>query len=184
MNNDFPLKPESKIIGTDQTVLDFWQWGFSNILTNNLRGIFAEFLVGTALGCLNQARVEWDSFDLVYNDLKIEVKSSAFIQAWHKEKYSNIIFNIGSRKEYDYETNKYSATVKRNADIYVFCLLKEKSIELIDPLNVTQWEFFVALTKELDMHFPHQKTISLSSLKKITQPSTYGNFKKTIDDLL
>lgn len=99
MNNDFPLKPESKIIGTDQTVSDFWQWGFSNILTNNLRGIFAEFLVGTALGCLNRARVEWDSFDLVYNDLKIEVKSSAFIQAWHKEKYSNIIFNIGSRKE-------------------------------------------------------------------------------------
>ncbi|MDM5312633.1 hypothetical protein [Peribacillus frigoritolerans] len=81
MNNDKPLKSETPILGTDQTILDFWQWGFSKILTNNLRGIFAEFLIGTALGCLNQLRVEWDAYDLVYKGMKIEVKSSAYIQA-------------------------------------------------------------------------------------------------------
>jgi hypothetical protein len=184
LNEDFPLNPENKIIGTEQTVLDFWKWGFSNILTNNLRGIFAEFLVGTALGSLNQSRVEWDAFDLVYKDKKVEVKSSAYIQAWHKDKYSNISFNIGAKKEYNYETNKYSPTVKRNADIYVFCLLKEKDVELIDALNIKQWKFYVVLTKELDNHFPQQKTISLTSLKKVTQPSTYEDLKKTVDDLL
>ncbi|WHY55745.1 hypothetical protein [Peribacillus simplex] len=184
MNNDIPLKSETPILGTDHTILDFWQWGFSKILTNNLRGIFAEFLIGTALGCLNQLRVEWDAFDLVYKDMKIEVKSSAYIQAWHKEKYSNISFSIGAKKEYDYETNTYSPTIKRHADIYVFCLLKEKNLELIEPLNTTQWEFYVALTKDLDIHFPHQKTISLSSLKKIAQPSTYEELKQIIDGLV
>ncbi|WJE46680.1 hypothetical protein QRD90_21110 [Peribacillus frigoritolerans] len=181
MNNDKPLKSETPILGTDQTMLDFWQWGFSKILTNNLRGIFAEFLIGTALGCLN---VEWDAYDLVYKGMKIEVKSSAYIQAWHKEKYSNISFSIGAKKEYDYTTNKYNPTVKRNADIYVFCLLKEKNLELIEPLNTAQWEFYLALTKDLDIHFPNQKTISLNSLKKIAQRSTYEELKKTIEGLL
>ncbi|MCM3654305.1 hypothetical protein [Metabacillus litoralis] len=184
MTNAKGLNPETAILGTGQNVLDFWQWGFSNIITNNLRGIFAEFLVGTALGSLDQSRKEWDAFDLVYNDMKIEVKSSAYIQVWHKDKYSNISFNIGAKKEYDYETNKYSDDVKRNADMYVFCLLKEKNVELVDPLDISQWEFYVVLTTELDRHFPKQKTISLSRLKQVTKPCTYENLKNIIDGLL
>ncbi|WP_417898031.1 hypothetical protein ABN702_17415 [Bacillus haimaensis] len=183
MSDEFLLKPESKIMGTNQTILDFWQWGFSNLRTNNLRGILAEFIVGTALGCLNQPRVEWDAFDLIYNEMKVEVKSSAYIQAWHKDKFSNISFGIGATREYDYETNQFSPTVKRQADIYVFCVHKEKNIELIDPLNLTQWEFYVTLTTELDQYFPHQKTVSLSSLKRIAKPSTYETLKKVINNL-
>lgn len=49
-----------------ETLGDFWAWGYSNILTNNLRGVFAEFLVGTALGAAGGARTEWDAFDLLY----------------------------------------------------------------------------------------------------------------------
>lgn len=48
----------SKIKGTDKTILHFWKWGFSDLLSNSLRGIFAEFLVGTSLGCLGESRVE------------------------------------------------------------------------------------------------------------------------------
>ncbi|PLT31642.1 hypothetical protein [Peribacillus deserti] len=55
-----------KILGTEQTILDFWQWGFSDIQSNSLRGIFDEFLVGAAIGGLNQSRIEWDAFDLKY----------------------------------------------------------------------------------------------------------------------
>ncbi|MGD6790352.1 hypothetical protein ACQCT3_10825 [Sutcliffiella horikoshii] len=47
---------------------------------------------------MNQHRVEWDLFDLVYEELKIEVKSSAFIQAWHKNRYSTISFTIGAKR--------------------------------------------------------------------------------------
>jgi hypothetical protein len=174
------LKPDSKVVGTDQTALDFWQWGFSNILTNNLRGVFAEFLVGTALGCLDQPRVEWDSFDLVFEDMKIEVKSSAYIQSWNKQRYSNISFTIGAKKEYDYETNTYSTTAKRSADLYVFCLLKEKDTNEVNPLNTAHWEFYVVSTKELDLHFPHQKTISLASLRRIAKPYSYDEIKGAV----
>jgi hypothetical protein len=38
VNPNIRLGQEEKVLGTDHTLLDFWQWGFSNLLTNNLRG--------------------------------------------------------------------------------------------------------------------------------------------------
>jgi hypothetical protein len=183
LNNNIPLNPDIKIIGTDQTVLDFWKWGFSDILMNSLRGIFAEFLVGAALDSLNQARIEWDAFDLQYKDKKVEVKSAAYIQAWYNGKLSKISFNIGLKKEYDYKTNTYCPDAARNADIYVFCLLKEKNPESINPLDTSQWEFYVVLTDELNNHFPNQKTVTLSSLKRIATAVSYGDLRSVISNL-
>lgn len=182
-NNNLPLNPDTKIQGTDQTLLDFWKWGFSDILTNSLRGIFAEFLVGAAIGALNQSRIEWDAFDLQYKDKKVEVKSAAYIQSWYNGTPSKISFNIGHKKEYNYETNTYSQDAARNADIYVFCLLKEKNPDLVDPLDTSQWEFYIVLTKTLNSQFPNQKTIALSSLKKVTAPILYGDLRSAFDCL-
>jgi hypothetical protein len=179
-----PISKDTNIIGVNKTIGDFWEWGFSDILSNSLRGIFAEFLVGSAIGCLNDKRIEWDAFDLVYQDKKIEVKSSSYIQTWHNEKHSKISFNIGAKKEYDYQLRKYSSTVKRNADIYVFCLLKEKNEEIIDPLIIDQWEFYLVLTSYLDKHFPNQKTISLASLSKISKSIKYEYLKSEVETLI
>jgi hypothetical protein len=183
------LKPKiiseySKIRDTDKTILDFWKWGFSDLLSNSLRGIFAEFLVGNALDCLKESRVEWDAYDLIYRGKKIEVKSAAYIQSWHTDKFSKIIFNIGAKREYDYTTRKYSTTIKRNADIYVFCLLKEKDIDHLDPLNMSHWEFYIVLTKELDKHFSEQKSINLASLSKLKEAIVFEEIKETMDKLL
>lgn len=184
MNNKVPLITETKILGTDQTLLDFWKWGFSNILTNSLRGVFAEFLVGSALGSINQSRIEWDAFDLQYKDKKVEVKSAAYIQAWYNGTPSKISFSIGHKKVYDYETNTYSPDAARSADIYVFCLLKEMDPEMVDPLDTSQWEFYVVLTNELNTRFPNQKTIALSSLKRISDPMLFGDLKIFIESKL
>lgn len=52
-------------------------------MTNNLRGVFAEFLVGTALSAVDGTRTEWNAFDVLYEGAKleggakIEVKSSS-----------------------------------------------------------------------------------------------------------
>ena len=50
---------------TNYNLLDFWRWSVSDILSNATRGIFAEFVVGTAIG-LNpeNLRNEWDAYDL------------------------------------------------------------------------------------------------------------------------
>ena len=184
VDNEIPLDPKTEIAGTDLTILDFWQWGFSNILTNSLRGIFAEFLVGSALGALNLPRIEWDAFDLKFKDKKIEVKSAAYIQAWYRGTLSKISFNIGAKKEYDYNTNTYSGEAARNADIFTFCLLKEKDQELINPMDTSQWEFYVVTTGELNKLYPHQKTISLSSLRKICAPILYQDLKYVMNGIV
>lgn len=183
MNKEMLLEPGAKILGTKQTVLDFWKWGFSNILTNSLRGIFAEFLVGAAIGSLNQSRIEWDAFDLQFKNKKIEVKSAAYIQAWYSGKPSKISFNIGAKREYDYKSNKYSPAASRNADVYVFCLMKEMNPELVNPLDTSQWEFYVVSTEQLNNQYPQQKTIALSSLIKISEPVLYKDLNYAIGNL-
>ncbi|WP_010281187.1 hypothetical protein [Bacillus timonensis] len=175
---------DSPISGTDFTILDFWKWGFSNVLTNSLRGIFAEFLVGAAIGSLNETRIEWDAYDLNYKDKKIEVKSAAFIQAWYKGTLSKISFTIGPKKEYDYQTNTYSPEATRHADLYVFCLLHEKNPQIVNPLDTNQWKFYVVPTVELNTYFPHQKTISLSTLKKKFEPKLFSELKAEIDSII
>lgn len=177
------LSDETKISGTDKTLIDFWNWGFSDLLSNSLRGIFAEFLVGSALDCLNQSRIEWDAYDLIYRGIKIEVKSAAYVQSWHTDTFSKISFNIGAKREYSYTTRKYSTEIRRHADVYIFCLLKEKDIDTIGPLDINQWEFYIVLTKVLDQRYPSQKTISLSSLSKIAKPLKYVEIKQRIDEI-
>ena len=54
--------------------------------------------------------------------------------------------------------------------MYVFCLLKGKDRESIDPLDVEQWEFYVLSTSELDRIVPTQKTIRLGPLLKDLRP--------------
>src|SRR5688572_14217882 len=79
-------------IETNYTLLDFWRWSVSDILSNATRGRFAEFIVGTVLNInpLN-LRDEWDAFDLITNSgIKIEVKSAAYIQSWNQKQFSKI----------------------------------------------------------------------------------------------
>jgi hypothetical protein len=82
-------------VPSEYTLLDFWSWAFSDILTNTMRGIIAEFIIATALNInIKNPRDGWSKFDLVYRNLGIEVKSAAYHQRWYQEKLSNISFNI------------------------------------------------------------------------------------------
>ena len=51
---------------------DFYEWAYSDLLVNNQRGHLAEFIVAKALNIDSQKRLEWDPYDLKYNDIKIE----------------------------------------------------------------------------------------------------------------
>src|SRR5690348_8635943 len=83
------LEPSEHVPGLkDLRVIDFWRWAYSDVLSNRNRSIFAEFVVGAALGVLSKPRTEWDSVDLYYEGSRIEVKSSADIQAWKQKRPS------------------------------------------------------------------------------------------------
>jgi len=148
-------------------VLSFWQWSTSQLLGNALRGILAEFIVASAIDVLDSPREEWDAYDLMTKDgLKIEVKSSAYLQSWKQKELSKISFGIQPTKVWD-ESNNRSSESKRQADVYVFCVLAHNDQSTVNPLDLSQWEFYVLDTKVLNDKAPLQKTIALSSLLKL-----------------
>lgn len=167
---------------TKYNLQDFWRWSVSDILSNATRGIFAEFIVGTVIGLdPKDVRIEWDTYDLTSKDgIKIEVKSSAYIQSWKQKDYSKISFSIKPTHFLDPQTLLYQNEAKRHADVYVFCLLKHKNQDTIDPLKLEQWEFYVVPTPILSTYGGSQNRIILSKLKKIAVPVEYDELKETI----
>ena len=166
------------------TVLDFWAWAYSDVLSNRNRSIFAEFLVAAALGETNNPRIEWDAVDLRYNGKKIEVKSAAYVQSWQQNKLSTIRFDIGKKLGWFAETNSFGTSAERNADCYVFCLFTEQNREEANTLDVGKWTFFVAQTQQLEKRFSNQKSVSLNYLKTICLEANFHELKQVIEKVL
>lgn len=149
-------------------LLSFWQWSSSDLVSNALRGVLAEYIVASALGENKTHRVEWDDYDIETTaGIKIEVKSSAFIQTWNQAKLSSIQFGIRPTANWDYQMNARSTENIRQADVYVFCLLAHKEQSTIDPLNMNQWQFYILSSDRLNQSVEAQKTITLSSLLRL-----------------
>ncbi|MDD5792635.1 MAG: hypothetical protein PUD22_08640, partial [Erysipelotrichaceae bacterium] len=99
--------------------------------------------------------------------ISVEVKTSGYIQTWDQDKLSNIVFGIRPTLGWDSETNTYSSDKIRQADVYVFCVHKHKEQETINPLDISQWDFYVLKTEELNRRAPGQKSASLASILKM-----------------
>lgn len=165
------------------SLMDFWQWSVSDILSNATRGRFAEFINATAVNVdIKTIRDEWGAFDLeTPNGIKIEVKSSAYLQTWYQKALSKISFSTKAAFTLDVATNKYSELASRSADVYVFCLLHHENKKTVDPLNLDQWEFYVMSTTELNNYTRSQYSITLASLKKLTNAVSYDKLSEAIE---
>ena len=193
--SEFGLIKETRKTGSEKfhhnsnekssSLLDFWQWSTSGLMNNTTRGILAEFIVAQSLGIAESIRSPWDAYDLLLpNGIKIEVKSSAYIQAWYQKKLSNITFGIGKTRGWNEQTNQQDSELKRQADIYIFCLLNHEIQDTIDPLDMDQWDFYILLTSELDDKVGDQKKIGLNSLMKLDHlHAKYGDIGKGVDKL-
>jgi hypothetical protein len=149
------------------TVLDFWQWSSSDLVGNALRGHVAEFLVARAVGATNSVRNEWDAFDVITpSGLRIEVKSAAYMQSWAQRGESAISFDIRETLAWDPEANTFSpeSERRRQADLYVFALLAHRDKATLNPLEITQWQFFPLRASILNQHAKAQLRISLKRL--------------------
>lgn len=160
----------------------FYKWAYGDLLTNTQRGILAEYIVATALGIDSKSRIEWDEYDLEYNNLRVEVKSSAYIQAWEQKKHSVIRFAIGEKLKWD--NDKRTKVPERNCDLYVFCLFDHKDRETADPTNLNQWTFYIVPTKLLNEKLGNQKSLSLSTLESLGIKRTYYKYiRKIVDNM-
>lgn len=187
MQNEFSVKTTKKSWDElfsfnnndlDFKLLEFWSWNTSDLLNNAMRWKLAEFIIAKALWIANTFRIEWDEYDLVYNDLKIEIKSWAYIQSWEQDKYSNIVLTVKPTKDYNW------TDFKRQSDIYIFAILSYKDAKTINPLKLEQWDFYVIKTNILNESLWEQKTIGLNWLLKLNPiKSSFENLKKVVDSI-
>ncbi len=179
-NGDEPLLCQNNRLPI--TIKDFWAWSASDIMSNATRSRFAEFIVATATNVdLGIPRQEWESYDLLTTEgIKIEVKSSAYIQAWHQKQLSTITFSIKPARYWNSKNGEQESTAKRHADIYVMCLLKNMDQNTINPLDLDQWDFYVLSRPELDNYKRSQHSITLKSLENLTKPVTYSGLFEEI----
>ena len=176
------LAPDTKIPGLGgETIGDFWAWAYSDLLINTTRGVFAEFLVGSALAVVSGIRGAWDAFDLLYEGSRIEVKSSAYVQRWPQERPSTISWGIEERFAYNVATDTWGDEQVRSADCYVFCLYTEKDREMANVLDLGKWKFYVLSTKRINRELGAQKRVGLGTIKSMTEPEDYGRLKERVD---
>ena len=147
-------------------VIDYWAWAHSDLVDNIERGIFAEFLVHTAVQEANSVRSPWKRSNIISPEgISIKVKSSGYIQSWGHDELSPIIFSIESSDE-----------CTRQSDVYVFCIHKHTEQESLNILDLEQWTFFIIPTAVLNNKVGSQKTITLNRLKSLGAVETdyYG----------
>lgn len=167
------------------SLLDFWRWAHSDLMGNAERGILAEYLVACALDIPRNVRGLWDRYDLITPEgITIEVKSSGYLQSWGQEHLSTISFGIAPTLGWDDKTNTYETESKRQAQVYVFCVHHHQEQETANPLDTSQWTFYVLPTKTLDEKVGTQKHITLSSLRKLgAVPASFGELHRVIREI-
>lgn len=163
------LSGAEPLTAPDGTVLahlsDFWSWAHSDLVSNTERGKLAEYLVACALGLQGKELPSWNSYDLITSEgIKVEVKASGYIQSWGQSKLSTLTFGIQPTHSWNPDASAYAAEEKRQADVFVFCVFKHTDQDTLNPLDVSQWDFYPLPTKVLNNAVGPQKRITLPSL--------------------
>jgi hypothetical protein len=196
---------ESKLVGDAalpdaRRMIDFWQWAFGDLCDDDIKGIFAEWMVGTLIGLpmTSSRRVSWANSDLITgNGLRIEVKATAYWQSW------KLVNEDGSRKASPPPLNvnpskvRFSGLQARTSltpagqkdsrhfksDVYVFCLQTQTDPANWDALQLANWEFYVLTKGELSS-LGIGNSISLSTLRRSHPALTAGGLQDRIRPLL
>jgi len=143
---------------TGRSVADYWVWAHSDLNCNAERGKLAEYLVSP-------------------EGIKVEVKTSAYLQSWGHEKLSVLRFGIKPTHAEDRETGQFAQEAKRQSDMYVFCVESCTDQAGLDPLDLSQWDFYPLATATLNTEVGDQGSIGLEGLRNL------GARRNDFDDL-
>ncbi len=177
---------------SNATSLDFWRCLFSDLCDDDVRGIFAEWMVGTLLGLpiASSRREFWDvSVFTLPDQTRIEIKSCALSQSrklanedairkLHRSTANinpnRIRFGIRARSAVSPSSGKTGRRLK--SDIYVFCLYAQTNSAAWDVLNVSNCEFYIMTREELE-GLSVGNTVSLATLRKFRSPMSTKQFQ-------
>lgn len=191
--------PVRKLTGNEQfknvgqmkfSVLEFLQYGFSNLNSNVLRGALAEFIVENALRENKEIDVRnpWGDSDVISpNGKKIEVKCCSYIQDWDQNQYSKILWS-GLKAKTLYWSSAVSDVPRSPAnyksDIYILALFKHQDHATLDILDMDQWCFFIMSRNEIERVSGGRGSISLALLQKNRiDPVNFGDISDAIKSL-
>ncbi len=169
-------------------VLEFWQYGFSSLNSNVLRGALAEFIVENALKQNKEidVRSPWGDYDVLFKDKKIEVKSCSYIQDWDQNQFTTIKWSglKGTPVYYSDAVQKQSELSKvpeYKSDIYILALFKHQDHATLDILNMDQWCFYVLSKDRIKEISKDKNTVSLYLLQKHgVEPVSFAELGKEI----
>ena len=169
---------------SDESV-NFNRWAAGNLVDNRNRGIFAEWLVGQALGVIgdDDVRKEWDAVDLRFGDLTIEVKASGLSQTWNLLVPSTPRFGIPRQKRAWFaDTDEWIVydEPKRSADIYVFCLHQSVPATNENVADPDSWSFWVVATSTIDDELDDQSSVGVSTLNRLAEPVGWSGIKAAV----
>lgn len=184
-NDSFEYKGEHVF-----SMLDLWRYSYCQVGLGDL----SEFIVARALGVEKpENATHWTAYDMSYRNKRIEVKSTAYIHAWNKEKVSkNRVFSIEpSRNDYwlasvsaiDGSKQEYS----RQSEVYVFAINADKDLENHNPFELDAWEFYVVPTFKINEYAikngnPNQKKIALGVVRKLAREMVgFDGLREAVD---
>jgi hypothetical protein len=152
----------------------------SDVRTNTLRGVVAEFLVARAVGSTLPHRIEWDSYDVVTPEgITIEVKSAAYLQAWEQKRASRIEFSGLTARRLDDVLGNYAGERGYNAEVYVFAVQTATEHAAFDVLDTNQWEFYVA--PRAAVATTRRRSLGLAAVRAVAgEPVALQNLHGTI----
>ncbi len=158
--------------GKNISILEFWRYGFSNLNSNVLRGVLAEFLVENAIRRANAIGVRnpWNDHDILLGEgAKIEVKCCAYIQDWDQHNLSRVTFSGLKAKKLYYSSAAGKMSRKPGSyksDLYVFALLRHQNPRTLNILDLDQWCFYVLAKDILKTITRNGNSISIKTLEK------------------
>jgi hypothetical protein len=173
------LTGNEPIGGSIATVRDFWAWALSDLRGNTVRPMLAEFLVAQALGAATLPRIEWDAYDVLTPEgVRVEVKSSAYVQAWTQARPSSIRFGGLNGRTWDSAAG-YAASATYNADVYVFALVTARDHASYDPLDLAQWRYWV-LPRQI-VEGTGQKSLTLPRVESLArEPVSHDGLSQAV----
>ena len=176
------LDGEEPIDGDDARLRDFWAWAYSDLRTNTVRPLLAEFLVARALQADHRPRVEWDPYDVRTPDgLRLEVKSGAYLQAWEQSRLTPITFTGLRARVWTADGRDVEQTY--NADGYVFAVQTATEHASYDALVLDQWSFWVL--PRAAVAATGQSSMALTTVRPLAGPPvTYAELAARIREVV
>ena len=119
-------------------------------------------------------------------ELNSEIKETSYYHSWQEKIAQG---RISQQRSFGitpaYTKYKDSTTVlERQNDIYVFCLNTGHNEEESNPLDMSNWEFYVVPTAVINANCaPAQKSISLGKVRKLAPMTRFHDLKNVIDSI-